>query len=422
MRTPALFGAAALCLAAAGCGDLSQKTNLDNPGTLDINVWITKPRGHAKARRASETSWQRLILRVSGEGMDTLRDTLATTMGEALYQRSLAGVTPGDDRLVEAWTESGDGLRIHEGSAAVSRLDPGEVETVTLALDPLRGSIYIALADVPTTVDSVFACFTWTDGAACDRRARGGLMDLTIDNVPDGADGQLVITAVSAPGDTLYEDTTAFVFDAGVDASLRSRFSATPGELTTEVSLARPGVTVVSGFMDSADSTGPELGPLIVSEIMYYAVGDSDYIEIHNPTASAVVLDTLVLEVVETSSRSIRYILDVNVPPGGYLVIGDSDAPRDDAAWNIDTTVVYNLTTTGRWIRLRARRADGSMGTVDWVAYSGYEGQGWPERTSRYAIELDSLPEDPEYNNYGRNWVLATQEIGGSGHYGTPGS
>jgi hypothetical protein len=157
---------------------------------------------------------------------------------------------------------------------------------------------------------------------------------------------------------------------------------------------------------------------------MYYAVGDSDYIEIHNPTDAAVVLDTMVLEVVETSSRSIRYILHVNIEAGGYLVVGDSDAPREGAAatdWNIDTTVVYNLTTTGRWILLKARQSDGSPGVIDWVAYSGDDEQGWPSAGSRHAIELDSLPTDPEYNNYGCNWIIATREIGTSGHYGTPG-
>ncbi|MBD3316305.1 MAG: hypothetical protein GF344_11005 [Chitinivibrionales bacterium] len=416
---------AAAGIIVCGCGELPQEVTRGDVGTLHVNVWISKPGERVKARRAMETNWRKLILQVSGEDMDTMRDTSQTSMTESYHQIELAGIPAGKNRIVQGWTEDTDGARVHGGSATVAELEPDQIETVALALDAYLGSIYIVLGDVPPTIDSVFACFAFDNDTLWDRQERSGLLEMCIDKVPDGASGNLIITAVDAFGDTLHEDFKTFAFNAGINQSLEAEFSANnhtaSGELTAQVYLSRPGVTVVSGLVGTETPVGPELGPLIISEIMYYAVGDSDYVEFYNPTDSTLFFDTLMLEVVGTSSSPMRYFYNVSIAPNGYFVIGDSDAPRGDGAWNLDTTAVLDLTTTRRWLILKSRQADGSVGTIDWLAYSGSDDQGWPSKSRLYSIELDSLPDDPAYNNYGRNWISATTEIGSSEHFGTPG-
>lgn len=395
------------------CGNIPSGTDNTNSSSLDIRIWINKPHSPCEKTNTREMIWDRLVIHVSAIDINTVCDTLDINMDQPYVVGTIKDVPPGKNRLVEAWTLSDGNIIVHYAFIEISELDPGEMITIPLILFPIRGSIFINLAKIPAEVEVVTASFQWEDDTITVSENKSGLMYLSIDYIPDGTAGTLIISGINSEDSVIYSDSVSFIFYVNKDTTIAIQFIADPSGLSMEMYIIKSGVTIVSGFMGLSTSTGPEKGPLIISEIMYYTTGDSDYIEIHNTTSEIVDIAELLLQVVNTSSISTKSFLNVSIPAKGFYVIGDSDAPQD---WT-DINVSLDLPTTGRWIILR-NASDSSI--IDWISYMG-GGQDWPGKTKYYSIILDSLPEDATYNNYGKNWQLATTEIGTSGHYGTPG-
>jgi hypothetical protein len=413
---------APLLLCLLSCGTLPPNSASPGSAELRVKVWIRNAASPNLGRRhrARALSWERLVLVVSSPTVDSIRDTVTISSDIPYNDRLLGGIPSGSDFTLTGWTQDGANRRIHLGTAAVGDLAPGEEKTVILELMPRLGSIAVNLSQIPSEVDSVFACASWEDGSICARESRSGLLYMELDAIPHGTACEVVIVAVSSSGDTLASDTVTLTFDAAADVSLEAGFSVSGASLDAQVTIVRPGLTLITGAVNDADAAAEENGGLLISEIMYYAEGDSDYVEIHNPGSDPLIIDTLFVELVGPSGMRRRAIPDVTIDSGGFLVIGDSDAPREDPAWNLDTTLVMDLTTTGRWILLKRRASDGTLETLDRVVYSSGT-QGWPGAQKYYSIELQDLSADPSINNFGFNWKTATTAIGGSGHYGSPG-
>lgn len=404
---------ACICLTALFCGTIPSNQDTLTNATLDLRIWVTKAYTPHEYTKTKEITWNKLVVIVSADDMDTVRDTFDIAMAQQYTVGTITGIPPGDNRLVTAWTLNDSNIIVHEGSVSNITLTSGEIETIPLTLFPICGSIYINLAKLPDDVEVVTASFRWDDDTVSVAENKSGLMYLSLDYIPDSTFGTLTVSGLNAADSVLYSDSVSFTYYVNRDTTISIQFIADPSGLNMEVTVIKSGVTLISGFMGSSTLTGPETGPLYISEIMYYAVGDSDYIEIHNPMSNTVTINELLLEVVSTSTISRKTFYNVSIPANDFFVIGDSDAPSD---WT-DTTVTLDLPTTGRWIILR-NAADSSI--IDWISYMG-SGQDWPEKANNYAIVLDSLTTDVTYNNYGKNWLKAITEIDTSHHYGTPG-
>jgi len=411
MKSVACFlSTMALVLSLSSCGTLPTAGGVDETARLSVRMWIEKPL--SKTTQALQTSWDSLVIVVSSPDMTPVRTARRVNPGLSSVIDTIGGITEGKNRLVEAWTCTREGLRIHYGACLVDDIAAGEIKPVAVQLRPMRGSIYINLANVPANVDSVFAAFRFGADSLTAKAKRSAMMYLSIDNVPDSTAGVLIIRGTDTTGAVIYSDSLAFVFYASQNVTMQAQFLAKPSGFAMSISIQEPGVTLVSGQMGGAIIDGNERGPLIITEIMYYSDGDSDYIEIFNPTPVAFVADTLLLEIVNTSNVTRCRLTNVRIGPRGYFVVGDTDAPNE---W-CDTVVAMDLTTTGRWIILKAK--DGTV--IDWVSYIGGD-QEWPKAVKLYSIEMDMLSCDPVYNNYGRNWNLATASIAGTNCFGTPG-
>jgi hypothetical protein len=349
---------------------------------------------------------------VSGPDMASLRYAVKFDPLQSASLDTIEGISEGENRLVEAWTCTKTGYKIHYGSSIVANVAAGEVIPVALQLRPVRGSIYINLANVPANVDSVFAAFHFGTDSLAAKDKRAAIMYLSIDNIPDSTQGTLIIRGTDSVGAAIYSDSMSFVFYTSQNVTMQAQFLAKPSGLCLDISVQLSGVTVVSGQMGPATIDENENGRLVISEILYYSDGDSDYIEIHNPSSAAFSEDSLILEIINTSSTSRCILRNVMIPAGGFFVVGDTDAPSE---W-VDTVFAMDLTTTGRWIVLKAK--DGSV--MDWVSYTNND-QEWPAGVKYHSIETDSLYANSVDNNYGRNWHTAQTMIDGSNCYGSAG-
>jgi hypothetical protein len=379
-------------------------------GQLCVRVWLESRL--MKTGKRDETTWDSIVVKVSAPDMQPVRIAGRFDPLQPAFVDTIDNIPPGANRLVEAWTCTKNGLQIHYCSQVVPSIREGQTASAVLNLRAVRGSIYINLADVPVEVDSVFAAFYFGADSLTAKDRRSAIMFLSIDNVPDSTAGTLVIRGTDVNGATMYSDTLALTFYTGGNETLQAQFCAAPGGLALSLSLPLPGVTVVSGAMAGPQQPSTEQGGCVISEIMYYTDGDSDYIEIHNPADTAFHADTLIIEIINTQGTTRIMCPSFVVPPGGFFVLGDSDAP---AAW-VDTVCAIDLPTTGRWILLKT--PDGSV--IDWVAYTKSD-QEWPAGLKYHSIECSPTTCDPTVNNYGRNWTTVTAPVTGSNCFGTPG-
>jgi hypothetical protein len=77
--------------------------------------------------------------------------------------------------------------------------------------------------------------------------------------------------------------------------------------------------------------------------------------------------------------------------------------------WHPVQSALDLSSTTGNWLTLRAKDSI----ALDQVAFAcGNNTQEWPNLNSaKKSIVLDSLTDDPSYNNYGKHWHAATSAV-----------
>jgi hypothetical protein len=390
------------------CGNLP--TASSEQGSLSLRIWVENQL--SKQQKTTETTWDSLIIQISAPDMETMRYSQKVDRNRPAVLDTVEGVPEGKKRLVEAWTCTKAGLMVNYGSYIVPEMSAGEIVPVALELIPVRGSIYINLAGVPIGVDSIFAAFYYGTDSVVAKDKRAAIMYLSLDNVPDSTYGTLVIKGTDAKGVTIYSDSLSFIFYTMQNVTMQAQFMSKPGGISLDIGVIVPGATVVSGRMGQQGADSQETGPLVISEIMYYSEGDSDYIEIHNPSAEPFSADSVVLEIVNTSNISRCVIRNIRIAANGFFVIGDVDAP---SSW-ADTVFQMDLTTTGRWVYLKAK--DGSI--MDWVSYTS-DDQDWPDGLRLHSIVTDTLYSDAEANNYGSNWKISQTLADSSDCFGSPG-
>ncbi len=410
-----------LCALQFSCGKHS--TPPLQTGTVEIFVYahrIHKPSLNKSLSNASsqEITWDKLILEITAADIETISDTIIINGSNA---NTTINLPAGDDRTITVWTQDNNNRVIHGREEYRTDIIAGQTVSAVFELYPAVGSIYIQLARVPTTVDSVIALFTCPEDSFSVREKRQGVMFLSLDFIPDGAQGNLYIWAKDEAGTVEYADTLTIQFDANNNNSLQAHFTLDPGNFDLDVSFQKPAVTVVSGTIET-HSFDNESGPLIISEIMYSGDrnsenSDSDYIEIVNPTDSTVFEDTLTLEIHGTgSSNSTEFKLrDFRLSPKAVYLIGNCGGSFSSTDTCISS---FSLPKSGG--RILVLKGSGNR-VHDYVAYTVGD-QGWPSSEDKTAIIYYSEPFSPQGNNFGANWHHATSIIPETSHKGTPGS
>ena len=401
------------------CGTIPSDSDNTGYGSITILVWVNKSQSDVNTR---ETTWSNLVVKITAADMGTIHDTLDLITGQSFYSFTIENVPAGDNRLVEAWTIDDESDTIHGIDSDIVDIEPAKISQVLLELIPIKGSIYAVLTDIPTIIDSVEFTFATTNNTWKEKAEREPKLNICLDKIPFGTTGTLSIVGYDTLNDTVaswkMENFTFTNSNVTIEASFIS-----VGKIEIHVTIHMPGVTIIIGIMDTTDSIGDENGGLIITEIMYSA-NDSEYVEIYNPTVNTFD-ETIILQKDNGTFRFFK----IQIPPKDFYVIGrrDTTVLVDTVPW-FDTTFsitsAFNLSsTTGNWITLRLAK-DSSV--IDNVAFqTGSNEQEWPNFSTslKASIVLDSLSEDPEYNNFGRNWIKAESpiDISITQQLGTPG-
>lgn len=401
-----------IALVLYSCGTIPSDADNSGNGSVNILVWVNKPAVDIPKTR--ETTWSKLVTRVSAPDLAAMLDTFDMVTGQSFYSFTINDVSAGDNRLVEAWTIDDEDDVIHGVGSKTVSVEPAKVTQAVLELHPIKGSIYIVLTDIPTSIDSVVFAFVTDDITWEVKSKRASKLNMSLDKIPFDTTGTLSIDGYTIAGDTLaswmLENFTFTKTNTSINASFIS-----VGKIQLQVTIYIPGVTIIYGIMDTTSEIGDEQGGLLITEVMYSA-NDSEYVEIYNPTDIAY-NDTIILQ---KDNGTFRFF-NVSIAPKGFYVIGRRNLPW---ANNFHSTVsALDLASTGNWITLRAK--DSSL--IDLAAFQGGSNdQEWPNFSTsvRASIVLDSLPTDPEYNNFGRNWNQAQSsiDISVTQQKGTPGA
>ncbi len=168
----------------------------------------------------------------------------------------------------------------------------------------------------------------------------------------------------------------------------------------------------------SCDATGPAPGDLVINEVIQNpaAVGDSagEWFEIANVSDADIDLDGWTIA--DAGSDTHLIVGSVNVPAGGYAVLG----ANADTATNGGVTLDYSY--GGSWFLANGDDeiilTDPDGIEFDRIEYDG--GTVWPDPNGA-SMSLDPASLDSLANDDGANWCEATSAYG-AGDLGTPGA
>ena len=400
-----LFSSIMLCF--LFCGTIPSDPGSTGKGSVNILVWVNKSRSDSNTR---ETTWSKLVIQISAVDMGTIHDTLDLITGQSFYSFTIENISAGDNRLVEAWTIDDESDTIHGRDSEIADIEPAKISQVLLELIPIKGSIYAVLTDIPTIIDSVELAFITTGAAWKAKAEREPKLNMCLDKIPFGTTGTISIVAYDTTSDTVASWKKENFTFTNTNTTIEASFISV-GKIQLQVTIHMPGVTIITGIIDTTDSIGDEKGGLIITEIMY-AANYYEYIEIYNPTVNTFD-DTIILQ---KDIETFRFF-HVVIPPKEFYVVGRyCDSTDTLNPWWFDTTHLtksaFDLSSTGgNWITLRLA---GDLSIIDNVAFqAGSNEQEWPNFSSstKASIVLDSLAADPEYNNFGRNWIKAESSI-----------
>ncbi len=403
---------AVILLSVISCGKVSGPPGQQSTGELEVQVQVKSALGKKTGRM--RTVFDSLIIEVDADDLQPMRFSQAIGADQMLIIDTLSEIPTGSGREISVSTINRNGEIVHVDSLGVRtvRIDPNFTTLIQVILIPVKGSIYLQIAGVPTDIDSMGAVFTAGNGQSWAATvARSPKVYLSIDDIPDKTSGTLSVTGFTTDGDTLYRATTDLQVNSRTTNSVQLSFKATPGGLALSGAIELPGAVTVSGAMNGVTVADNERGDLIVTEIMY-AANDSEYVEVYNPAAGDVTYDSLYLEIDGTK----RLFTGVTVAAGGFYVFGRKMLPWVDAAHA--TASALDLSGNGNWITVLTKE----MVVLDQVVYAGGTNSlEWPKVSGKKSICLRSAFCSAEANNFGRNWYVATDSIEGApSQSGTP--
>jgi hypothetical protein len=386
----------------ASCANNPTGQNVVKTGSAEIWASLEKPQAQnvaAKTKACQATTWDSLVVRVLATDMDTMRKAYKFNQSDPYISVPMENLPAGKNRLFEVFTKTKSNVIIHTSQSQTVDISSLEKKVLEFKLVPEKGSVYIDISNIPTSVKRI--CATYGGFSCCEDRATK--LYLSIDNVPDKTSDSLIMEGTDTAGTLIYRSALWFAFSVLRDTSVTSKFYRLTTGVLLNVTAQIPAATVVSANVGSEKTIVHETGRLIISEIMY-AANDSEYVELYNPSTSAY-SDSLILEIDGTC----RLFGVTSIGSQSYFVIG-----RKNLAWADTYHAVagaLDLSSSGNWLCLRAKAAGDTV--IDWVAFAaGSNVQEWPNLGAlKKSIALDSLSPDPTYNNFGRNWKSAQTQI-----------
>ncbi|MBN1981761.1 MAG: hypothetical protein JW795_09530, partial [Chitinivibrionales bacterium] len=295
MKRMAVF-IASIVLFFVSCGSDFQSSQ---SGTLSVSVYIVKNRSEI----GSDTDGRRditlstLQFKIYSAKGDTLADSIVLKANQQSCSATFS-VAAGAAYMVECWTFGSKNLPVHHGMQKTAVISAGESVPLFILCDPVCGSLYIPITNIPKEVDSLCATFnSGKDTVHCSIKCNATSEMMTLDYIPDKATGMLTIQAFDVSKTVIFRASKELTFDAKKNTTISIQFDPKSGKLSLSIAITEHGITIVFVNMNQKDTIGKETGPLIISEIQYFAEGDSDYVELYNPTPSAQFFDTLVIEV-----------------------------------------------------------------------------------------------------------------------------
>ena len=164
-------------------------------------------------------------------------------------------------------------------------------------------------------------------------------------------------------------------------------------------------------------------GTVIINEIMQNPIGVSDtageWFELYNTTAGAIDIDGWTISDDGSNIHTINNGGPLQVPPGGYLVLGNNGDSATNGGVSIDYTYSnFSLGNTDDEVVL----TDLGAVEVDRVNYDG--GPNFPNPSgASMALSMSVLAGDPMTDNdLGANWEVSMLPYGVGTDLGTPGT
>jgi hypothetical protein len=391
----------------------SQEANNGKTGALEIHSLVLAS-GQVSGLPKLATTCDSLIVEISGTDIGTLRFSKTFDVSQPVHSDTISRIPSGLNRQVTVYTVDKAGSLIHTDTVShrALRIDANSSTQLTVVLMPARGSIYLQLENIPTTVDSIFASFTSDNKTVWEVKSkRSTKLYLSIDKIPHNTHGILFVAAEDTLKDTLYSASRELTFNAVTMQNISLTFTATPGQITLSMTVVLPGVTSATGNIAAPESLVVENGDLIITEIMY-AANDSEYIEAYNPGGTDLTFDSLYIDI----DGTYRLFTNITVLSKQAFVFGRHLLSWTDAAHSVASAL--DLSSSGNWVSLRKK--NGAI--LDRVIFTGGSNTlEWPNVPGKQAIVLDPGVNDAQLNNFGRNWHTATTLISGTANqYGTP--
>jgi len=375
--------------------------------------------GVSAAEAAAQTVAENLVVEISGGDLSPTQFKLKLDPSRPTAVDTVKKIPIGEARRISVWAVNKNGDRTHVDTieSRYADIEKAKVTRISATLVPAAGSIYLHINGLETAINFVHASFTSRDGESVFQNSvkREAKTFLSIDNIPHELDGILRVSLVDAKGDTVKVATNEFVFNARGDNVFELQFIENSGMLGMDAVLYAPGVTVLSYDFEKSVSDVAETGDLIITEIMYSA-SDDNYIELYNPKSETVSFDTLTTEV----DGKAQHFMGVSIGPNGYFVIGRRAASYANVS--AANTGGLPITSTGNWITVRRGKSGAVLDRV--ICGGANSAVGWPaglSSSSKRAVELNKDKYGVIENNFGKNWAAASQTIGGTNMYGTPG-
>jgi len=368
-------------------------------GELEVIASQIKTQGQNVLAKNASTTWDSLVIRITAPDIDTMLYSFKFTSLDPFVSVSCDNVPAGEKRTVEVFTKSKTNGIIHVSTVQVVDISSAEKKILDFILVPTKGSIYIDISNIPTNVKKI--CADFDTFSVCETRS--AKLYMNIDNVPDKTADTICIVGTDSVGTVVYKSSTWLFFAVLRDTTISSKFIRISTSMSLTLSAQLPGITLIQGQMTTAKPIAFENGKLIISEIMYNA-NDSEYVELYNPGMS-LFNDSLFIEIDGTN----RSLGTVTIPSHGFFVIGRRSLPWVDTYPSVSSAL--DLSSGGNWLCLRSKAISDTV--LDWVAFlGGSNSQDWPNLgTQKKSIVLDTLIEDAQYNNIGRNWTMAQTGI-----------
>ncbi|TWU41279.1 Calx-beta domain protein [Novipirellula aureliae] len=229
--------------------------------------------------------------------------------------------------------------------------------------------------------------------------------------------------SVTIPMNSTSADIDVFVIDdaifEGTEDLIVTLDSVTSGTATIS------GASATISIFDNEVAVGYNVGDIVVNEIMKdpNAVGDADgeYFEVYNTTASTIDINGWTLSDDGSDSVVIANGGSLNVPAGGYLVLGRNADFATNGGVNVDYQydgLSFELANGDDEVIL----TDAAGNEIDRVVYTDAD---FPDVTG---ASLELLPSvlatvDPEVGNDDfLNWQASSATIGAGPDFGTPGA